>query len=281
MEALVSICMNTFQHENFIGKAIDGVLMQRTNFSFEILIGEDGSKDCTRVICEEYAEKYPDKIKLLPNDRKYGQNANLSRTIQACSGKYIALCEGDDFWTDPFKLQKQIDFLEQHGDHVMCFHKINSVDEHGNMLEDGGGANEQTIYYDGNDFFHVFIPTPAIVFRNCLKEFPEEFYSVKSTDAFLFAMLSGFGKGANLGFVGASYRKHSGGFYNRLTPLGRYKQSIHTRKIMKRSAYFNPVQKKEIRRELARRELLYIKYFLKKMEILNCLKIISFYLSLR
>ena len=280
MEALVSICMNTFQHENFIGKAIEGVLMQRTNFPFEILIGEDSSTDCTRVICEEYAEKYPGKIKILPNHKKYGQNANISRTIAACTGKYIALCEGDDFWIDPYKLQKQVDFLEQHEDFVMCFHKINSVDEQGNILEDVGGTNE-TIFYNGNDFFHVFIPTPAIVFRNCIKSFPEEFYSVKSTDAFLFAMLSGYGKGADLGFIGASYRKHAGGFYNRLSPLGRYKQSIHTRKIMKRSDFFNPEQKKEIRRELVRRERLYIKYFLKKMEIVNCFKIISFYISLR
>ena len=272
--------MNTFMHADFIGEAIEGVLRQRTNFPIELIIGEDSSTDETRLICSQYAAKHSDKVKLLPNERKYGQNANLSRTLQACTGKYIALCEGDDFWTDPDKLQKQVDFLEQHADHIMCFHNIDSVNEKSILIEQGQ-PNHELISYNGYDLFHVFVPTPSLIFRNCIESFPQEFYSVKSTDAFLVAMITGYGKGANLGFIGASYRKHAGGYYNRLSPLGRYKQSIHTRKIMKRSAYFSPDQKKEIRRELVRREFIYIKYFLKKMEIGNCLKIISFYLSFR
>lgn len=279
MEPVVSICMNTYRHERFIRQAIEGVMMQQTTFAVQLVIGEDHSDDLTRLICEEMTEQYSQKIKLLPSDRNYGQNNNLSRTIQACTGKYIALCEGDDYWTDPYKLQKQVEFMENHPDCVMCFHLINVVDQDGCLLEERKPKG-QVDFYKGNDLFHLSIPTPSIVFRNCLDLFPDEFYKIKSTDAFIVGMLSGFGDGAELDFVGGCYRKHDGGLYNRLSTLEKYKQSIYTRKMMKRSAYFEKEQRREIRRELIRREVLYIKILFKRKEILNCFRMILFYISL-
>jgi glycosyltransferase involved in cell wall biosynthesis len=279
MKPVVSICMNTYRHERFIRQAIEGVMMQQTTFAVQLVIGEDCSDDLTRTICEEMAKQYNQKIKLLPSDRNYGQNNNLSRTIQACTGKYIAMCEGDDYWIDPHKLQKQVEFLEDHPDCVMCFHPINTVDQDDQLLEEQKPGN-QVIFYKGNDFFHIFVPTLSIVFRNCLDIFPDEFYKIKSTDAFIVGMLSGFGGGAKLDFAGGCYRKHEGGLYNRLSTLDKYKQSIFTRKMMKRSAYFKKEQRREIRRELIRREILYIKIFLKRKEILNCFRMMLFYISL-
>lgn len=279
MKPLVSICMSTYRHERFIKEAIEGVMMQQTTFAVQLVIGEDHSGDLTRLVCEEMATLHSQKIKLLPSDRNYGQNHNLSRTIQACNGKYIALCEGDDYWIDPDKLQKQVDFLEDHPECVMCFHPINTVDEQGHLLE-AQTTDGKTVFYKGNDFFHIFVPTLSIVFRNCLRFFPDEFYKIKSTDAFIVGMLSGFGDGARLDFVGGCYRKHEGGLYNRLASLERYKQAIFTRKMMKRSPYFKKEQKKAIRRELYRREILYIKIFLKQKEILNCIRLLLFYVSL-
>jgi glycosyltransferase involved in cell wall biosynthesis len=275
MEPVVSICMNTFRHQAFVRQAIESVMMQQTTFTIQLVIGEDLSDDGTRAICEEMAQQYGERIWLLPSDKNYGQNGNLYRTIQACTGKYIALCEGDDYWTDPFKLQKQVDFLENNNGYVMCFHLINTVDRDGNLLTERQPL-EQPINYNGLDFFHVFVPTPSVVFKNCLHHFPDAFFQVKSTDAFLIGMLSGFGNGANLGFVGACYRQHEGGLYNRLSNLSRYKQSIHTRKLMKRSPYFNKEQQRRIRMELFRREILYIKIFLKKKELLNCCRMTLF-----
>ena len=108
----VSICMITYNHESYIKQAIEGVLMQKTNFDFELVIGEDCSTDSTRLICEEYANRET-QICLLPSKSNLGVMPNFTRTLKACTGKYIALCEGDDYWTDPFKLQKQVNILEK------------------------------------------------------------------------------------------------------------------------------------------------------------------------
>ncbi len=134
MEPIVSICMSTYRHERYIKQAIEGVMMQQTTFAVQLVIGEDHSGDLTRLVCEEMAEKYSHKIKLLPSDRNYGQNYNLSRTIQACTGKYIALCEGDDYWIDPGKLEKQVEFLEKQPRLWYVFHPINTVDQEGGII---------------------------------------------------------------------------------------------------------------------------------------------------
>ncbi|WP_276482089.1 glycosyltransferase [Paraflavitalea pollutisoli] len=279
MRPLVSICMSTYRHERFIKQAIEGVMMQQTDFDIELVIGEDFSNDGTRSICENLAAHYGSKIKLLPSDRNYGQNQNLSRIILACSGKYIAMCEGDDYWIDPDKLFKQVDYLEKHPAHVMCFHLINTVDQEGGLLETQEGDGSVT-EYRGMDLFHTFVPTLSILFRNCLDYFPPEFYKIKSTDAFIVGMLSGHGDGARLGFVGGCYRKHDGGLFNQLPMLDKYKQAIHTRKWMRRSDYFKKEQKKEIRRELFRREVLYMKIFLRKRQLWSCFRLVIFYISI-
>ena len=109
---VVSILSITYNHEKYIAQAIDSFLMQETDFDFEIVIGEDCSTDNTRQIINQYKEKYPEKIKLLTSASNVGPNHNFLRTFEACQGKYIALCEGDDYWIDPLKLQKQVDFID-------------------------------------------------------------------------------------------------------------------------------------------------------------------------
>lgn len=113
-EPLVSVKMVTYNHAPFIVQAIEGVLQQRTNFPFELIIGEDCSTDGTREIVFEYQKKHPDIIKVVTSDKNVGAKINGLRTLQAGRGKYIAFCEGDDYWHHPEKLQKQIDYLESH-----------------------------------------------------------------------------------------------------------------------------------------------------------------------
>ncbi|WP_035667964.1 glycosyltransferase [Flavobacterium sp. 83] len=109
----VSIFILTYNQEKFIAQTIESILMQKTNFSFQLVIGEDCSTDATRVICEKYASDYGDKIMLLPSPHiNIGLIANYMRTIKECNGKYIAICDGDDYWIDVYKLQKQVDLLE-------------------------------------------------------------------------------------------------------------------------------------------------------------------------
>lgn len=117
-EPLVSVCMITYNHEPYIRQAIESVLMQQCMFSYELVIGEDCSRDGTVTICREYASSHPD-VRILPSENNLGMLPNFFRTMVACSGKYIAFCEGDDYWTDTQKLQKQADFLEKHNEYGM------------------------------------------------------------------------------------------------------------------------------------------------------------------
>jgi len=127
-EFKVSVWMITYAHELYIRKAIDSVLDQKTNFRYELVIGEDFGSDKTRKICEEYASKYPDKINLLPSDKNYGIIGNMIRVLKACTGDYIAFCEGDDYWSDPFKLQKQLNCLDSNKDCTICLTRFDILD---------------------------------------------------------------------------------------------------------------------------------------------------------
>lgn len=110
---IVSVCTITYNHELYISEAIDSFLMQETDFPFEIVIGEDCSTDSTRKIIEEYVEKFPNIVKLITSEKNVGMQENNERTTKACKGEYIALCEGDDYWTDKKKLQIQIDEMKK------------------------------------------------------------------------------------------------------------------------------------------------------------------------
>ena len=127
-QPLVSICCITYNHVDFIKDAIEGFLSQKTTFTYEICIGEDESNDGTREIIKEYAAKYPNKIRLFLRKRKdviyFNGKAtgrfNFMETLKKARGKYIATCEGDDYWLDPLKLQKQVDFMEKNNQHSFC-----------------------------------------------------------------------------------------------------------------------------------------------------------------
>lgn len=119
---VVSVVMITYNHENFIREAIEGVVSQQTDFEYELLVGEDCSQDRTREICFELQQKYPEKIRVMWADinvHKIG--GNLTRLYPRCRGEFIALCEGDDFWTDPLRLQKQVDVMRGNPSVGLCF----------------------------------------------------------------------------------------------------------------------------------------------------------------
>lgn len=113
---MASILVLTYNQELYIEACIESLLRQKTSYRFEIVIGEDYSQDQTLSICKAYALKYPDIIRLLPSESNMGMSLNNIRTINAARGKYLAYCDGDDLWTDPMKLQKQVDFLEENSD---------------------------------------------------------------------------------------------------------------------------------------------------------------------
>ena len=128
----VSICCITYNHAKYIRDALDGFLMQKTSFPIEVLIHDDASTDGTADIIREYEAKYPDIIKpVYQTENQYSKGlrmVNMKYNYPRAQGKYIALCEGDDFWTDPKKLQIQYDFMESHPDYSLCMHGRNNLD---------------------------------------------------------------------------------------------------------------------------------------------------------
>ena len=120
MTPLLSVLMITYNHEAFIGRSIESVLSQKTDFPFELVIGDDHSTDNTRSLAMKYAEKYPDIIKFQSHPGNLGVIPNFQDTLQRCSGKYVAILEGDDRWIDKHKLQKQVNFMERNPDFVLC-----------------------------------------------------------------------------------------------------------------------------------------------------------------
>ncbi|MCQ2378325.1 MAG: glycosyltransferase [Victivallaceae bacterium] len=163
----VSICCITYNHEKYIRDALEGFLMQKTDFPFEILIHDDASTDGTADIIREYEAKYPDIIKpIYQTENQYSQGKFIWCEFQfpCAKGKYIALCEGDDFWTDQRKLQIQYDFMESHPDYSMCFHNAKVIDENGceNHLFDHIESRD----YAGMDLLKKWtVPTASSFFR--------------------------------------------------------------------------------------------------------------------
>ncbi len=141
-DPIISVVVPTYRHVHFINDCLEGILKQNVNVPFEVIIGEDGSDDGTREICLWFLNKYPKIIKVLLNERDnviYIEGSptgrrNLIKLLQAAKGKFIAICEGDDFWLDPNKLQSQFDVLSKDEDIVGCYHDTVVIDVKGQVL---------------------------------------------------------------------------------------------------------------------------------------------------
>lgn len=128
---MVSVIMATYNHERYIRQALDSVLNQKVNFEYEIIIGDDCSTDSTQGIISEYIDKYPKIFKAELRNKNIGAKYNGYDLMMKCTGKYVAFLEGDDYWTDENKLQKQVDFLEKNHQYIGCSHKFNVVNNDG------------------------------------------------------------------------------------------------------------------------------------------------------
>jgi glycosyltransferase involved in cell wall biosynthesis len=206
---IVSVCMITYNHEKFISQAIEGALMQKTDFPIELIIGEDCSTDRTREICVEYQQKHPEIIKLQLPEKNMGMIPNFITTLSVCAGKYIALCEGDDYWTDPCKLQKQVDFLKKNVEYVLCFHKV-KIDSMNQTDQALFTTCEEREYSSYEIYDKWTIPTCSVVFRNIIDKIKWH-ENVVFGDIFLFLSLMEYGKAYCYDFMGGVYRKHPTG----------------------------------------------------------------------
>ena len=167
---VVSVHMITYNHEPYIRQAIEGVMMQKTDFEFELVIGEDASQDKTREICFEYQKRYPDKIRVLwwhENLRKVKHPAggNGKRNLAHCRGEFIAFCEGDDYWIDPLKLQKQVEVMRKHPDVGFCFCGARIYTE---------GDRRGRIWNDENSWVPGVVSSREFLLKNIFGCFPAE-----------------------------------------------------------------------------------------------------------
>ncbi len=165
---MASVIVLTYNQQAYIGQALDSILMQKTRFPYEILVGDDASIDKTGSIVRSYAQAYPQIIRPFIRERNLGVTRNLYELLKHTRGKYIASCEGDDFWTDPEKLELQIDFLENHSEYSGCTHNARVIDENGGLLGPEPEWVCQTERFTRKDFDGVHLPgQPAtLVHRN-------------------------------------------------------------------------------------------------------------------
>ena len=209
----VSIWSITYNHAPYIEDCLKGILMQQTNFDFELIIGDDASTDGTSDILRDYANRYPAIIKPIIQEKNVGVYSNSIETVfPNLIGKYIAICEGDDYWTDPLKLQKQVDFLEKNKEYEVCVH---------NSMELSESLQEPSLKTQPDGDFESIVlnglssNTLSVVFRNKISTFPKWFYESSSCDLplYLLLLVDG-GKIKYMDDVMGVYRIHSGGVWS-------------------------------------------------------------------
>ncbi len=219
---VVSICCATYNHVHFIRQCLDGFVMQKTDFPFEVLIHDDASTDGTQDIIREYEAKYPDIIKPIyqkENQYSKGVRVSLVYNYSRVRGKYVALCEGDDYWTDPYKLQKQVDFLENHPDYVMCSHQFNQYWQEEGRLEEIADPHFKGADYDLPNLIggRWLTQTLTVMYRRSALNLQDYEKYGMSMDMILFYALLKQGKGYCFPDVMAVYRCHKGGVWSEVS----------------------------------------------------------------
>jgi glycosyltransferase involved in cell wall biosynthesis len=221
----VSVAMVTYNHEKFITQAIESVLMQDVNFPIELIIGEDCSTDGTRAIVKRYAEARPDIIRALFRERNLGASENFREVIAACRGEYIAYLEGDDYWTAPEKLQRQVELMEAGPEMALCHHTVDFVSWEGGCRKvlktfppasDRGPRHARDLI--GNNFIQS---CSLMVRRSCLPAFDARSLALKIGDwplCYLAAERGGIGF---LDLKMADYRIHGSNGWHASDYIGR------------------------------------------------------------
>ena len=223
-QPFVSVVMITYNHDKFIAEAINGVLMQQCNFNIELIVANDSSVDKTDDIIQNYLTNNSNSscIRYFRQSNNVGMTANFIFALNQCKGKYIAFCEGDDYWTDPFKLQKQVDFLENNLTYSVCWTKYEILEQDVLKKVEVFTRTEFNIgKYDvtlDSIFDPYVVHTATCLFRN--KTNFSVWHSLNyAKDNTIFILLLLDGKGAILDFESAVYRQHPGGIYSSKTEL--------------------------------------------------------------
>jgi len=232
---LVSMCCITYNHEEFIAQALDSMLIQETDFPFEIIIRDDCSTDNTRNIIQDYAEKFPHIITtILERENQYSKGVNpLVPAYEKAKGKYVTILEGDDYWRDKLKLQKQVDFLENNSEYVLSHHNSIVVDENNHLVSKMKNLSPEDYTQEQMLCGEVFILTNTVMFRKVENISSEQLDNVLSADMVLWHLLGYHGKSKyQEDIMYAAYRVHSGGVWSTLDEVKRFVNSIKTIQVL-------------------------------------------------
>jgi glycosyltransferase involved in cell wall biosynthesis len=216
MQYDVDILMPTYNHEKFLAEAIEGVVSQRTQYRFRLIVGEDCSKDNTRSILRKYAASYPEIVLPVYFEKNVGSTANAAYLNTLINARYVAVCEGDDYWTHPDKLQMQIEFLDNNPDFTIAFTDVAVIDGEGKKLnrDDFKPVLTKDVFTIEDFIISAknIIPTVTILYRNILpKDLPDFHKRAVSGDLALQLQLADKGKAKYFPLVTAVYRNHGGG----------------------------------------------------------------------
>ncbi len=206
----VSIAVITYLQEAFIEETLRGIALQKFEGKVEVVIGDDASPDCTLDVIREKTKDFPFPVRILTSDKNLGMVGNWLRVLSACSGKYVAVCEGDDYWTDPEKIQRQFQTMESRLDAVMTWHKVDVSWE---------GVQRPYPYEEGFQecgmeevILHHFIPTCSLMYRNGLiTSWPDWIYRARGLDMVIEMMLASHGRVIQIPGTMGVYRQHPGG----------------------------------------------------------------------
>jgi glycosyltransferase involved in cell wall biosynthesis len=227
-EPLVSVWMVTYNHEKYIKQSLESVLMQKTTFIFEIIIGEDCSTDGTRLIIQDLEKQFPSIIKPVYHDKNVGAMRNgYEFCAPKLRGKYVACLEGDDYWTDPHKLQKQVDFLETHPEYSISFHKATTINEVTNEVINSN-PKQKSVCSIEDLFVENFICTASCTFRNgYFQDHLNFFYKHAAGDWILHIFNALHGKINFMDEVMSVYRIHEGGaIFNAISSTEKLKKAL-------------------------------------------------------
>jgi glycosyltransferase involved in cell wall biosynthesis len=204
--------MITYNHEKYIREAIEGVLMQQVDFNVELIIADDNSPDNTEQIVADIIGSHPNGkwIRYTKHKSNKGMMPNFVWSLEQCKGKYIALCEGDDYWTDPYKLQKQVDFLERNEEYVACFHDVKIVTESSKRVAHLPYPKQNRLTFTDILNNH-YVYTCSLVFRNQFCKFPDWLLHIKSGDIALAILLAHECDFYYFYEILSVYRVHAGG----------------------------------------------------------------------
>jgi glycosyltransferase involved in cell wall biosynthesis len=214
MNLKLSVCVITYNHEKYLAQCLDSIISQQCDSPFEIVIGEDKSTDSTALIVEQYRFKHPELITVISAPTNVGMVQNWRRTINAARGEYIAIIEGDDFWTDNTKLAKQIAFLDKRKSYALCFHDVKVISNNNTKEIDFAARHNSNESFTIKDIIlrDWFIPTCSIVIRkSMLEDFPDWTKNLKAIDIVVQLLAATKGEIGYIAETLGAYRIHESG----------------------------------------------------------------------